>query len=323
MAKITDYGVRNDLFMRLSQTPAAIMLNSLARVIDSKLPAGSSERFPFLGSTPSMREWIRERLIHNPAMFDFAIVNKKFELTLNMPLDYVKNDKTGEVADFIASMADAIPLWVRELIAGLIVGGASSKCFDGQNFFSTSHAYGKSGTFSNSITFACGISGQPTPLEAAEAINKALEAMKLLPDDQGRAIVNEAMTEVVITYCPGTANAPSIVSGINNKMLSTGTGTVDNPLLGQSAKITTIATGLLNATFNGAYPSTKFSLWRPPGNGGKPILYQENMEERQVAVVSDPNSEYVIKNDGWLVGEKVVGNVGYGMPQHAIECTFT
>jgi phage major head subunit gpT-like protein len=268
-----------------------------------------------------MREWIKERLIHQPNALDLQITNRKFENTLNLPLDLVNNDKIGQVHILMSDFANTYGLWIYELLAAAVNLMVTANAFDGQAFFSASHNWAKTGTFSN--LFNSATTGTPTAvtaLEAALAINKGIETHKGLPDDQGRVIKNETMTEVVLVYQAGTVNASAIrtaLSTVNGGLLSSGTGTATNPLMGQDVRIKAVGSGLVNL---GA--TTKFALFRSRADGGKALIFQENKQERMVSMVTDANSEYVVKNDGWLVGLKTVGNCGFGLPNDAVLGTF-
>ncbi len=317
MARITDYGVKGDLYNRLANFDKSKGLLAIALVLGSNLPTGQSEKYPWLGTTPSMREWIKERQINQPQAFDLQIVNKKFENTLTLPLDIINNDKTDQAQMLLSSLGDSYPLWIVEMLAALINSGTAVNAFDGVAFFGTNHNYGKSGNFTN--VFNSAATAAPTAvtaLEAALAINKGIELMKAFPDDNGRAIKNEAMSKVVLAYQAGTVNAAAIRTALTQSTLSSGAGSVDNPLKGQDVAIIPVASGLLSTG------NTKFSLFRARDDQGKSIIFQENVGERMVSVISDPNSEYVVKNDGWLTGVKTVGNTGFGLPSDAIQGTF-
>lgn len=316
MAKITDYGVKADLTQRLQATPKTAGLLALALFLTSDLPAGQSEKYPWLGTAPSMREWIKERMQHNPQAFDLQIANRKFENGLHVPLDLINNDKTDAVSMLVADLAATKPLWYKELIAALINNAGTLNAFDGQVFFSGAHQWGKQTAFSNIISHTTAISTAITPFEAAVGINKAIELLRVLPDDQGRAIANEAMQEVTIIYQAGTVNAGSIKTAAANGMLSNGTGMVDNPLKGQDVKINWVSSGLITTG------QTKVTIIRPVSDGGKAIIFQENENDSAVNMITGEQSDYVVKNDGWYFGLKAVGNAGLALPNHAVQLTF-
>lgn len=316
--RVTDYGIKAILYRALDAFDGSKGLAQLAKFMPSDLPAGQVENYAWLGTTPSFREWIKERLIHAPQAFNLQIANKKFENTGGLPMDLINNDKTAQVQQWLASFSGAYGLWIIELIAAAINAASTVNAFDGVPFFSASHSYGKTGTFSNLVSSAASANANAvTPLEAATAINLAIETMKTFPDDQGRIIKNEMMSKIAVVVKAGTANAAAIRVALANATLSSGSGMVDNPLKGQSnVEIEFISSGLITTA------NTKVSIFRLPSDGGLPAIFQENQNDRQSSVLMDPNSEYVIKNDAAMVGLKTVGNVGLVLPSDAILLTF-
>jgi hypothetical protein len=321
MARITDYGVKGDLYNRLATYDKSKGLLALALILGSELPDGQQEQYAWLGTTPSMKQWIRERQIHQPLAFNYAIANKKFENSLDIPMGIIKNDKTDQASLLLGSLSASYPLWMVETIASLINAGTTTYCFDGQYFFSASHSFGNSGSFANTANSgAVGVAAAVTPLEAASAINLGIELMKAFPDDQGRAIKNEDMSKVCLVYQAGTVNASSIrtaLNTVNDGVLASGSGSVNNPLTGQDVKITPVASGLITTG------GTVFSLFRHREDLGKGLIFQENKAELLVSILSSADSEYVVMNDSWFVGLKSVGNAGFGLPNDAIQITFT
>lgn len=316
MSRITDKGVKATLSWKLAQLPPGPLFD-LAIRLPTDMPAGSSEPHAWLGSTPSMREWIARRIVQQPHAFKFAVTNRKFELGVNVPLDLVHNDKTDEVNRLLDDIPRAYGLWHEELIAALIVNAESTEAFDGQYFFDTDHSFANSGTFDNDLTYNASNENAITALEAAQAINLMIEKMKLFPDDHGRLIANRGMKKVQILFKPGTANAAAIRYALSASTLDTGSGQIDNPLKGQDVQIQAVSDGLLTLD------QTKIAAIRPASDGGKPFLFQENMADQAINVLGEGNAEqYVVENDAMGVFLKAVGAAGYGLPQHGCLTTF-
>ncbi len=208
-ARINEPGVQAALSTKLKSLPPGLLVQ-LAIMVPSIVAAGQSEQHAWLGSSPSMREWVGKRLIQQPLAFDYAIKNRKFEVSGNMPLDLLNNDKTGEAQLWLDDLMSALPLWYEEIIAGLINGAEAATCFDGQYFFDTDHQYGKqSAAWSNDLTFAAATGTALTVMEAANLISAAIEAMRAFPDDQGRLIANRGMSAVDVICKPGTSGRRS------------------------------------------------------------------------------------------------------------------
>jgi phage major head subunit gpT-like protein len=319
-ARINEPGVQAALSTKLRDLPPGLLIQ-LAMLLPSNVAAGQSDQHAWLGSSPSMREWIGKRLVQSPDAFDFSIKNKKFEVSGVMPLDLLNNDKTGEAQLWLDDLVQALPLWYEEQIAGLINGAEAALCFDGQYFFDDDHRYGRqSATWSNDITFNASSHTAITVAEAAAAINAAIEAMRAFPDDQGRFIANRGMTAVDIIVKAGTANAAAIRQAITAERLDTGSTFIDNPLRGQDISIGLISDGLITLG------ETKMVVARSRRKGdarARPFALQENMAERRLDVLGENNAtQFVVENDGYGVFLKLVGNAGYGLPSHAILTTF-
>ena len=324
-ARITDIGVKGDIYNRLSQTPQSDGLLGLALRTTSVLPAGSAEKFAWLGTPPSMRAWITERVMADPQTFNYAITNIKYESSGKLPLDLVNNDKVAEVQQWIGDFGALYQLWIKESIAAALSVATTLLAFDGIAYFATNHSYAKTGTFSNLVQSATtgGLQNSVTPIQAAYAINQAIQTLFAMPDDQGRVIKNEDMQEVSVVYRAGTQNAAAFQIAANEKMISAGSGMISNPVMGLPVKINWVASGLLAGIY-GTSPtaSSAFSVHRHVRDRGKSVIFQENEKDRLVSVISDPNSEFVFENDAWAVGLKTVGNVGYGWPSDAVLCQF-
>lgn len=316
-ARINEHGVRAALSTKLRDLPLG-QLASLAIMLNSTLAAGQSEDHAWLGSANSMREWIGKRLLNDPQAFDFAIKNRKFEASGKMPLDLLNNDKTMEAQAWLDDFLSSLPLKYEELIADLINASESAACFDGQFFFDTDHSYGKSGSFSNDLTFDASDHTAITAEEAAKAINIAIETMRGFPDDQGRKIANRGMTAVDVIASTGTANAAAIRQAIASQTVDTGSGTIDNPLRSQDVQIRFISDGLVTLG------ATKLIVVRSRrlGDGrARPFAFQENTGERRIDVLGE-GSDFIVHNDAVGIFLKMVGNAGYGLPSHACMQTF-
>lgn len=319
-ARINEPGVQAALSTKLKSLPPG-MLVQLAIMVQSTVAAGQSEQHAWLGSSPSMREWIGKRLVQQPLAFDYAIKNKKFEVSGNMPLDLLNNDKTGEAQLWLDDLLSALPLWYEETIAALINGAEAATCFDGEYFFDTDHKYGKQpSAWSNDLTFAAASGTALTVAEAASLVSSAIEAMRAFPDDQGRAIANRGMTAVDVIVKPGTANAAAIRQALISDTIDTGSGTITNPLKGQDVSINLLSDGLITL----ADTKVVVARSRRKGDGAaRPFVFQENVKDRRVDVLGENNSQYVVENDAYGVFLKVVGNAGYGLPSHACLTTVT
>lgn len=136
-----------------------------------------SETYAWLGDIPGMREWIGDREIQNLAASDYTIKNKDFELTVGVDRNAVEDDKIGLYSPSIQMLGQAAAMHPDELVFGLLKDGFSSKCFDGQAFFSSDHTIGKKK-----------VSNKSTAKLSLDAYVAARSAMMSLTNGKGRPL---------------------------------------------------------------------------------------------------------------------------------------
>lgn len=138
-----------NFYARLEQATAMGWGPRVAMHIDSDQ---ASEDYAWLGMAPKMREWIGGR--HAKGLRDngFSIRNKTFEATLGIPVDWIRRDKTGQIAVRINELADRVAAHPASLLSTLIIDGESTVCYDGSYFFHTAHTEGDSGAQDNDLS---------------------------------------------------------------------------------------------------------------------------------------------------------------------------
>lgn len=98
-----------------------------------------SEEYGWLGSFPKMREWLGDRVVNAMRQHDYSIKNKSFELTVGVPRPAIEDDQYGVYTPMMKELGLAAGEHPDELVFGLLKNGASTLCYDGQNFFDTDH----------------------------------------------------------------------------------------------------------------------------------------------------------------------------------------
>lgn len=98
-----------------------------------------SNTYGWLGDFPDFREWIGDRVIKDMAAHGYAIVNKDFESTVGVKRIDIEDDQVGIYAPMMAHMGRTAALFPDRLVFDLLKAGASTTCYDGQNFFDTDH----------------------------------------------------------------------------------------------------------------------------------------------------------------------------------------
>jgi len=289
-------------------------LAQIAITIPSNLPAGSSEFWDFIGMGPVFREWIGSRKPVMPIEYEYSVKNRKFEASIVVPLDWVNNDKSDLVRRRVAGLEMRYGQLRAALVATLINSGASLNGFDGVSFWNTTHNYGKTGNFSNSLTETVANRDNVTPYELALAIARALAHMQGFRDDQGEPN-KEAMRSFAV-ICP-QAHAAALNTAWGAQFLATGTGSVDNPLRGWLASLEGRMIVSPRITLNS---SRSFAVVDTT-EGAIAFGLQENAADSKLTAKAE-GSDFEHDNDAWEFGAKWVGNAGYGAPTDAVLTTF-
>jgi len=270
-----------------------------------------SEEYAWLGMPPALREWVGGRQAKGFSQNGIVIANKHFEATLEIALKDLRRDKTGQLRARIAEFAQRGQAHFASLLSTLIVNGASTTCYDGQYFFDTDHAEGKSGTLSNSITTdisalpaeAHGAVTAPSKEEMLQAIIASVSQMLTFKDDQGEPINETASAFHVMVPVSLQSAAQSALSRAN--VAGPGMVNIDGYTIGLSVNPRLTANGWTD----------KFVTCRTDGSI-KPLIRQEETEP--TVKMKDENSEFAFDNDAIQVGIDTWRNVGYGRWQGAV-----
>lgn len=272
-----------------------------------------SETYKWLGMSPTMREWVGQRLLRGLKDNTLTIVNKTFEATLEVFLDELRRDKTDQIRLRIKEMADRTASHWASLVSTLIVNNGTA--YDGVNFFAATHTEGDSGTQSNLLTLADYTAfdvlapASPTPSEMADAIMAAIGHFYTFKDDVGEPF-NELSTNFLVMVPVNMWGAA--VNAVGAQLLNTGSGARDNPLNAMGLNIEVVVNPRLTA-------NTKFFVFRTDGRVG-PFIKQEEVPVKVSAIAEGSEEEF--KHNRHLYGVSAVRNVGFGMWQHAMSVTL-
>lgn len=280
----------------------------------------ASETYKWLGMVPALREWIGGRNAKGFRENGITIENKKFEATLEVLVDEIRRDKTGQVMVRIGELVTRAGGHWGSLASTLIANGTgltSGLCYDGQYFFDTDHSEGDSGTQKNLLTASevaalnVAVATAPTPIEAARAILGVIAYMLTYKDDQGEPMNTEA-NEFLVMTSPTLWQylAPAIYNATVN-------GGETNPaaaiIANSDFKISVVPNPRLSYT-------TQFVTFRTDAKT-KAIILQEE-EGIKISAQAEGSAEE-FNNDRHLYGLKALRNVGYGYWQYATHSTLS
>ena len=303
-------------YTRLQQFTGASWIDRLSRLFDSDQ---ASETYKWLGMSPVMREWIGGRKAKGFRENGITITNKKFEATMDLPIDWLRRDKTGQIQVRIDEMASrAVSHW-GSLLSTLISNGTgetSGLCYDGQYFFDIDHSEGASGTQLNLLAAAqvaaldVTTTTKPTATEAIDAILGVIAYMLTYKDDQGEPMNSEAKEFLVMTAPVLWAPLTKAIFGNTD---SAAASNVIKELEKDGFRVSLAANPRLSYT-------TQFVTFRTDAPAA-PFIRQS--EEDITMSAKAEGSEYAHDNDAYQYGIKALRNVGYGYWQYASHSTFS
>jgi len=271
-----------------------------------------SETYRWLGMTPAMREWIGGRHAKGFSINGLTIANKTYEATLEILLDDMRRDKTGQIMARVRELATRANSHWAKLLTALLIGGATGICYDGAYFFDTAHLTdsGPAGAQSNKLA-PTKAGTLPTAGEMETAILTAVEQMAGFVDDQGEPI-NENAREFLVMVGPqlfqpaaAALKNPIIIDGgtsRTNTIVNVGGYGFD---LAVNARLLSIG----NAFFTFRTDSATRSMIR-----------QEEVPITVDAIAE--GSELEFKERKHQYGVTALRNVGYGYWQRAVLSTF-
>ncbi len=275
-----------------------------------------SETYKWLGMSPALREWIGGRNAKGLRENGITIDNKKYEATLEIDVDDLRRDKTGQILTRVDELADRVNEHWAKLLSTLLISAETAVCYDGEYFFDGDHSEGDSGSQSNDLSVDIselpvekhGSTTVPSVEEMELAILQAVQAIYGFKDDQGE---------------PMNAMAKEFLLMVPVPFLSIALAACKNPVL-TSGKTNTIANN--QAEFNiipVANPrltwTTKLALFRTDGRA-KPLIRQEEQEMEVTAIAEGSEEEF--KHNRHLYGVKTLRNVGFGYWQHSCLVTL-
>ncbi len=149
-----------------------------------------SETYAWLSEVPKLREWLGGRQAVGLSESGFTIRNRKFESTIEIAVDWMRRDKTGQIRQRINELAEADRAHWAELLTDLILASEDTVCYDGQYFFDTDHpdpsaSQDGSAVQSNDLTYNSVSTTSPTTVEFVAALLAATKALLKMRTEKG------------------------------------------------------------------------------------------------------------------------------------------
>ncbi|MBI1209675.1 MAG: hypothetical protein GC191_20630 [Azospirillum sp.] len=116
------------------------------------------ETYAWLGQFPKMREWVGDRVVNQLIAYGYAVKNRRFESTIEVPREDIEDDSYGVFAPLFQEMGAHAAQHPDELVCDLLGSGFTATGYDGKAFFAADHpsfdASGEATTASNIQTGA-------------------------------------------------------------------------------------------------------------------------------------------------------------------------
>ncbi len=278
-----------------------------------------SETYKWLGMAPALRQWIGGRQAKGFRENGITIANLPFEATLEVLVDELRRDKTGQILVRVREMADRTNAHWASLLTALLINAEDHVCYDAQYFFDTDHSEGSSGTQSNDLSIDIsalsasvhGSTTAPSIEEVYQCVLQAIQAILGFKDDQGEPMNENAKNYLVM--CPVSLYQP-IYNAFNQPNLVAAMILAGKQQTQQSGfNVTVLANGRLTWT-------TKFATFRTDGNV-KPLIRQQETPVKMDAIAEGSELEFNEKKHHY--GVDCNRNVGYGYWQQGCLVTMT
>jgi len=132
-----------------------------ARVATTVPSSNKEQKYGWLGKIPNVREWLGDRVVQNISESDYAIAEKKWELTIGVDRDDIETDNLGLYTPLFEEMGASTIAKPEQLVWDLLKAGFATECYDGQFFFDSDHPVLDENGEEQSVANTDGGSGTP------------------------------------------------------------------------------------------------------------------------------------------------------------------
>jgi phage major head subunit gpT-like protein len=100
---------------------------------------GKSEQYKWPLAIPLMSEWVDEAQYEQAVAQGWQIDNKTFMAGVEIEREDIEDDNLAIWSGYVAQLGEEAKQHPYRLLVTLLEAGFATKCYDGQNFFSTTH----------------------------------------------------------------------------------------------------------------------------------------------------------------------------------------
>src|SRR5919108_2433979 len=174
LSDLSSRSIIGEFYSALEQDLGASWMDPITNVFTSNQ---ESETYRWLGQTPAMREWIGGRQPKGLEVEGITIKNKLYEATLEILVDDIRRDKTGQIMARVRELATRANSHWAKLLSYLLLNGTSLTCYDGAYFFDTAHTADSPASQSNHLTVHRATANITTAGDMEGAILQAVQQM--------------------------------------------------------------------------------------------------------------------------------------------------
>ena len=250
---------------------------------------GQKENYNWIGDIPAMQVWRDSRPHERLRVTGYEIENVDYATGIEVHANDLDDDRLNLIQPRINGLVDAYYLHKFTQFKSLLENGASTACYDGQNFFSASHSEGSSGSQSNYMTSSATLTDTN--------VRTAYAAMCEYKNDQGNLM---GITPTHLFTSP--AQRGTALSIIKAQTVSTGGDNITNLDMGLQL---IIIPGLATTVWWGLVDLSK---------SVKPFIFQ-NRRALSFTSMTDPETPDFYNTRRCKFGVDYRGGYGYGMWQ--------
>jgi phage major head subunit gpT-like protein len=253
-----------------------------------------------------VREWKGGRILNEMGDITWEVVNRNWEISWKFFENQIRDDLSGLVALAIQKARSYAAKWIRhenKLAATTVQQGVSRACYDGQNFFSTTHPNDPlalvPGTFPNLRT--------AKPLNHANVMSGLVQLRSIIQPDGSPWVGPEMPIKLVVEasneFVADQIATTQWLTPATAFALSGTTGPSENPLRG---KVTPIVNQYMNNEPGVWYLSAE-------ADGLQPIMLQrrQGVESQE----QGPGSQLYFDRKQYSIGQDARYECSYTHPQ--------
>lgn len=256
-----------------------------------------SEQHAWLKQMFGMVEWLDEKSIRAVAAATYTLANRKWEQTISVDRDNIKDDKYGIYDPLISMMGEAAGTHPDYLMAETLSGGFTNLCYDGQYFFDTDHPLADGTTWSNKVTTAFSVAAYKAARISLATVKG--DASRYVQAHGTLLVGSPALEDIFLRTIKRALVEESSAGGNSNIWFNT----VDILLIPQ-----------LSTTTEWYLMDTSKVI--------KPLIFQEREAIHPVSV-TDPGADSVFNTGKFKYGHEGRYATGYAFPQYAYGSTGT